>query len=232
MHGEGWKRNFIYTPVCLPAFVFATFFFLNLFVWARGASGAVPFGTMLVLVLLWFVISLPFSLAGSWLGFKAQVIKAPTRTNQIPRQIPRSSSAYLRPIPGALAVGILPFTAIGVELSFIMSSLWSGRIYYMFGFLFLCFGLMVMMCATVTVLLVYVALCAENYHWQWRAFISAGATGFYVFLYAMFHWIRFLSLSSWTGGVLYLGYSFLMSVIVFILTGKFRVENIDDLNWY
>jgi transmembrane 9 superfamily member 2/4 len=176
---------------------------------------------MLVLVLLWFVISLPFSLAGSWLGFKARPIKPPTRTNQIPRQIPHSSSTYLKPIPGALVAGILPFTAISVELSFILSSLWSGRIYYMFGFLFLCFGLMVMMCATVTVLMVYFLLCAENYHWQWRAFFAAGATGFYVFLYALVHWVRFLSLSSVTGAVLYLGYSSLISIIVFILTGKF-----------
>ena len=101
-----------------------------------------------------------------------------------------------------------------------MSSLWSGRIYYMFGFLFLCFGLMVVLCATTTVLVVYFLLCAEDYRWQWRAFCCAGATGFYVFLYALLHWVRSLSLSSWTGGVLYLGYSMLVGVVVFVLTGK------------
>lgn len=71
--GEAWKRNIIMTPVLVPAFIFSVFFLLNLFVWAKGSSGAVPFGTMLALVLIWFVISVPLSVAGSWLGFKQQV---------------------------------------------------------------------------------------------------------------------------------------------------------------
>jgi transmembrane 9 superfamily protein 2/4 len=71
--GEAWKRNIIMTPLLVPGFVFAFFFLLNLFVWAKGSSGAVPFMTMVALVLIWFVISVPLSLAGSWLGFKSQV---------------------------------------------------------------------------------------------------------------------------------------------------------------
>lgn len=219
LQGEGWKRNFIYTPVCLPAFVFAIFFFLNLFVWARGASGAVPFGTMLVLISIWFIISLPLSFAGSWLGFKSPEISVPVRTNQIPRQIP-PASGYMRPIPSMLLVGVLPFGAIFVELYFIMNSIWTSKVYYMFGFLFICYGLMIMTCAAVTVLMIYFLLCAENYHWQWRAFFTAGASAVYVFAYAMLYWIKTLSFSSWTSGVLYLGYSLLISSLFFVLTGK------------
>lgn len=71
--GEAWKRNIIMTPLLIPGFIFGTFFFLNLFVWAKGSSGAVPFGTMLALVLIWFVISVPLSVVGSWVGFKQAV---------------------------------------------------------------------------------------------------------------------------------------------------------------
>lgn len=67
------------TPLFIPGIVFGTFFTLNLFVWAKGSSGAVPFGTMLALVLIWFVISVPLSVAGSWLGFKQSVSKSHTR---------------------------------------------------------------------------------------------------------------------------------------------------------
>ncbi|KAF1809435.1 endosomal integral membrane protein [Eremomyces bilateralis CBS 781.70] len=217
-HGEAWKQNFIYTPMALPCLVFGAFFLLNLFVWARHASGAVPFTTMLVLISLWFVISVPLSLAGSWLGFKAKGIHEPTRTNQIPRQIPQASS-YMRPIPSMLLVGVLPFGAIFVELYFIMRSIWFSKFYYMFGFLFVCFGIMIMTCAAVTVLMVYFLLCAENYHWQWRSFFTAGASAFYVFLYAMLYWVKTLSFTSWTSGVLYLGYSLLISTLFFVLTG-------------
>ncbi|GAB7347623.1 hypothetical protein MBLNU459_g4493t1 [Dothideomycetes sp. NU459] len=216
--GDAWKRNFAYTPVVIPGTVFGVFFLMNLFVWARQSSGAVPFTTMLALIGIWFIISVPLSLTGSWLGFRAPETVAPVRTNQIPRQIP-PVRGYLRPVPSVLLVGILPFGAIFVELYFIMSSIWFSRIYYMFGFLFLCYGLMIVTSACVTTLMIYFVLCAENYRWQWRAFWTSGASAGYVFAYAMLYWVRTLSFSSWTSGVLYLGYTLLVSALWFVLTG-------------
>lgn len=118
-----------------------------------------------------------------------------------------------------LLVGILPFGAIFVELYFIMNNMWFGKVYYMFGFLFLCYGIMIITCAAVTILLVYFLLCSENYHWQWRAFCTAGASAGYVFANALLYWISNLSFGSFTSGVLYAGYSLLISFLFFILTG-------------
>lgn len=218
--GEQWKLNIALTPLLVPGIVFATFFLLNLFLWAKGSSGAVPFTTMLVIVAIWFLISVPLSFAGSWVGFRQAPIAAPVRTNQIPRQIPQSTSYYMRPIPSMAIVGILPFGAIFVELYFIMSSIWFSKVYYMFGFLFLCYGLMIITCAAVTVLMVYFLLCSENYHWHWRAFMTAGASAFYVFANAMIYWVTKLRLSGLAGSVLYIGYSALVSFLFFILTGN------------
>lgn len=218
--GERWKLNIALTPLMVPGIVFATFFLLNLFLWAKESSGAVPFTTMLVIVIIWFIISVPLSFAGSWVGFRQPAIQPPVRTNQIPRQIPPSTT-YMRPIPSMLLVGILPFGAIFVELYFIMSSIWFSKVYYMFGFLFLCYGLMIMTCASVTVLMVYFLLCSENYHWHWRAFMTAGASAFYVFANALIYWITKLQLSGLAGSVLYIGYSALVSFLFFILTGMF-----------
>ncbi|KAI9833730.1 MAG: hypothetical protein M1819_003463 [Sarea resinae] len=216
--GEAWKQNIALTPLMVPGIVFSVFFFLNLFLWAKQSSGAVPFTTMLVIVAIWFVISVPLSFLGSWVGFKQPAIQAPVRTNQIPRQIP-PSAGYLRPIPSMLLVGILPFGAIFVELYFIMNSIWTSKFYYMFGFLFICYGLMIITCAAVTILMVYFLLCSENYHWHWRAFFTAGASALYVFANALLYWISKLSFGSATSGVLYVGYSALISFLFFILTG-------------
>jgi hypothetical protein len=106
-----------------------------------------------------------------------------------------------------------------------MSSLWSSRIYYMFGFLFLCYGLMIVTSAACAILMIYFVLCAENYHWQWRAFGSSGASAGYVFAYSLLYWARMLSFSSWTGGMLYLGYSALLSFMWFVMSGKFEVSS-------
>lgn len=116
---------------------------------------------------------------------------------------------------------LLPFGAIFVELYFIMTSLWTNKIYYMFGFLFLCYGLMIITTAATTVLLVYFLLCAENYRWHWRSFAAAGMTGGYVFLNALLFWATRVTFGGLTGAVLYVGYSALIGFVVFILTGEF-----------
>ena len=97
---------------------------------------------MFAIVLIWFLISVPLSVAGSFFGFRRPILEAPVRTNQIPRQIPEQV-VYLRPIPSILLSGVLPFGAIFVELYFIMNSIWFHKAYYMFGFLFICYFIMV-----------------------------------------------------------------------------------------
>lgn len=219
--GENWKLNMATTPLFVPGVVFSTFFLLNLFVWAKGSAGAVPLTTMIALIGIWFFISVPLSVAGSWAGFKVAVPETPTKVNQIPRQIPPGPKS-LRPIPSALLTGILPFCAIFVELYPILTSLWTGRIYYMFGFLFLCYGIMILTSACTTILLVYFLLCAEDYRWQWRAFLGSGMTGFYVFVIALWFWVTRISFGGLTGAILYVGYSALIGFLAFILTGKSR----------
>lgn len=130
----------------------------------------------------------------------------------------------LRTIPSLFLTGILPFGAIFVELYFIMTSLWTNKIYYMFGFLFICYGLMIMTAAATTVLLTYFLLCAENYRWQWRAFAGAGMTGGYVFINALIFWATRVSFGGLTGAVLYVGYSALIGFVVSILTGESERE--------
>ncbi|KAG5928417.1 hypothetical protein E4U42_000713 [Claviceps africana] len=219
MQGEQWKLNIALTPVLVPGVVFAAFVLLNFFLWAKESSGAVPFTTMLVIIAIWFLISIPLSVVGSWFGFRRGQIEAPVRTNQIPRQIPPATTS-LRPIPSMLIVGLLPFGAIFVELYFIMSSIWFSRIYYMFGFLFLCYGLMVIVCAAVTILMTYFLLCAENYHWQWRSFLAAGMSGGYIFLNCLLYLFTKVKLSGFAGIVLYVGYSALISFLFFVLAGS------------
>ena len=54
----------------------------------RLAQGALPFGTMMALLCLWFGISVPLVLAGGYFGFRKDALSFPVSVNQIPRQIP------------------------------------------------------------------------------------------------------------------------------------------------
>ncbi|CAN6619304.1 transmembrane 9 superfamily member 1 [Trichomonascus vanleenenianus] len=217
--GEQWKLNMILTPLVVPGVVFAIFVALNFFLVFAGSSGAVPFGTMLALTAIWFAFSVPLSCGGYIFGASRKPISFPVRTNQIPRQIP-PQPRYLQRVPAMFLAGLFPFFAISVELYFIMNSIWSHRLYYMFGFLFVCYGLMITTSSAVTVLMTYFSLTSENYHWQWRAFLFGGSCAIYIWLNALLYLLSKLSLGGFISNVLYLGYSLIFSILVFVLTGS------------
>ncbi|KAJ3184764.1 hypothetical protein HDU85_001442 [Gaertneriomyces sp. JEL0708] len=217
--GEFWKRNIFTTATLVPGVVFAIFLFLNFFLIGANSSAAVPFGTMFTLILLWFLVSVPMCAVGAYYGFKKDAIKNPVRTNQIPRQIP-PGPWYLRPIPMMLLAGIPPFTAVYIELHFIMNSLWFGRVYYVFGFLAIVFGILGVTCSEIAILGVYFTLNAEDYYWSWRAFFAAGGSGFYVFLASVIYYVRSLTLDNLPSAILYFGWSLVMSVLFTVLTGS------------
>ena len=74
------------------------------------ATGAVPFGTLVALLVVWFCISLPLVFVGSFLGFRTGPWDHPVRTNSIPRQVtpPCSIDGYLRPQPQPLNPHLRP----------------------------------------------------------------------------------------------------------------------------
>ncbi|KZT11015.1 uncharacterized protein LAESUDRAFT_643331 [Laetiporus sulphureus 93-53] len=216
--GMDKRKNSFVTATVLPAFVFAIVFLLDLFLVAAGSSGAVPFGTMLLIVVLWFGISAPLSLIGSYIGSKRGGVPNPVRVNPIPRQIP-PVPRYLQPWASTLLAGILPFGAAFVELYFVLSSLFASRAYYAFGFLALTAGVVSLTTATVTILFTYFLLCAEEYRWHWRAFLTGGGSAFWLLAYGIFYWVSRLSLDSFSSVVLYMGYLLLLALLDFLVTG-------------
>lgn len=104
---ERYKTLLGLTPTFVPGIVFGTLVLLNFFLIHKGASGAVPFGTLLALVAIWFAITLPLSIVGGYLGFKFDIPADPVKTNQIPRQVP-AQAFYKQSIPSILLSGTLP----------------------------------------------------------------------------------------------------------------------------
>eukprot|EP00246_Nothoceros_aenigmaticus_P011426 TRINITY_DN3106_c0_g1_i2.p1 TRINITY_DN3106_c0_g1~~TRINITY_DN3106_c0_g1_i2.p1 ORF type:complete len:609 (+),score=104.45 TRINITY_DN3106_c0_g1_i2:83-1909(+) len=216
--GTDWKVNTLKTAFMFPGMVFVVFFILNALIWGQQSSGAVPFGTMFALVFLWFGISVPLVFVGSYFGFKKSAIEDPVRTNKIPRQIPEQAW-YMRPVFSILIGGILPFGAVFIELFFILTSIWLHQFYYIFGFLFIVFIILIVTCAEITIVLCYFQLCSEDYHWWWRAYLTSGSSALYLFLYATFYFFTKLDITKVVSGILYFGYMVIMSYSFFVLTG-------------
>ncbi|KAJ1433588.1 Nonaspanin [Sesbania bispinosa] len=216
--GTEWKKITIRTAFMFPATAFAVFFVLNALIWGQKSSGAVPFGTMFALVFLWFGISVPLVFVGGYLGFRRPVIEDPVKTNKIARQVPEQSW-YMNTICSILIGGILPFGAVFIELFFILTSIWLHQFYYIFGFLFIVFVILIITCAEIAIVLCYFQLCSEDYRWWWRSYLTSGSSALYLFLYAVFYFFTKLEITKPVSGVLYFGYMLLLSYAFFVLTG-------------
>lgn len=152
-------------------------------------------------------------------AFNLQALEHPVRTNQIPRLIPEQT-VYTQPLPGIIMGGVLPFGCIFIQLFFILNSIWSSQMYYMFGFLFLVFIILVITCAETTILLCYFHLCAEDYHWWWRSYLTSGFTAVYLFLYCCHYFFTKLQIEDAASGFLYFGYTLIMVFLFNLLTGS------------
>ena len=56
------------TGTLFPGVCFGIFFAVNTIAWGKQSSTAVPFGTLVVLMLLWFGVSLPLIFFGAFVG--------------------------------------------------------------------------------------------------------------------------------------------------------------------
>ncbi|KAJ3074413.1 hypothetical protein HDU98_011290 [Podochytrium sp. JEL0797] len=216
--GQSWKKNVMLSAFLFPGIIFGIFIILNFFLIGAKSSGAVPFLTILSLFSLWILVSAPLCFVGAYFGFKKARIEYPVRVNQIPRQIPEQVF-YRKPVVAALLGGILPFGAIFIELYFIMNSIWFHKVYYVFGFLFLVFLILIVTCSEVAILMCYFHLCAEDYHWWWKSYFTSGASAFYFYVYGIVYYMTKLNYVSSASTVLYFGWTAVMAFALFSLTG-------------
>jgi len=217
--GTRWRSNGLWTAMLFPGISFAIFFTLNLFIWGQKSSGAVPFGTLFALLLMWLGISVPLVLCGSFFGYRKQPIEHPVRTNQIPRQVP-VQPWFVNSVCSIVVGGVLPFGAVFVEMFYLLSSIWLHQVYYLFGFLVLVLIILFLTCCEVTIVLTYFQLCCEDYHWWWRSFLTGGSCAMYIFFYSIYYAFFKLQMARAVATIVYIGYMFIVSFGIFLITGS------------
>ncbi|CAL5328023.1 transmembrane 9 superfamily member 11-like [Camellia sinensis] len=214
---KGWVSVSWRAACFFPGIAFFILTSLNFLLWGSHSTGAIPLSLFVILILLWFCISVPLTLVGGYFGARAPHIEYPVRTNQIPREIPPQKYPSWLLVLGA---GTLPFGTLFIELFFIMSSIWMGRVYYVFGFLFIVMILLVVVCAEVSLVLTYMHICVEDWKWWWKSFFASGSVAIYIFLYSINYLVFDLkSLSGPVSATLYLGYSLFIVLAIMLATG-------------
>lgn len=220
--GQRWRQNMVVTAVLFPGLLFTIVFVLNLFVWAQASSTAIPFGTLIAIIFLWLCVQVPLVYVGSWYGFvrKQGAWEHPTKPSSIPRQIP-IQPWYLKGLRTVLLAGLIPFAVIFIELLFVFQSMWQDKsgYYYVFGFLAVVLAILVVTVAEVTVVSIYIQLCAENYHWWWQSFFIGGGSACWVFLYCVWYYFAKLHITGFLSSMLFFSYSFMACCVYGLLTG-------------
>jgi transmembrane 9 superfamily protein 2/4 len=161
--GQLWQRNIAITGSLVPGLLFAIIFILNLFVWAQASSNAIPFGTLIALLVLWLLVQLPLVYVGAWYGHHRHgVWDHPVKPTIIARQIP-PQPWYLKRPQVVMFSGLIPFLIILIELMYVFKSLWLDKsgFYYMFGFLAFVGLILIVSVVEVSIVVVYLQLCSE-----------------------------------------------------------------------
>jgi transmembrane 9 superfamily protein 2/4 len=219
--GLNWRENTLITALLFPGLLFALVFILNLFVWAQASSTALPFGTLISIILLWLCIQVPLVYAGSWYGYmKTGAWEHPTKTTTLPRQLP-IQAWYTRSPQSILLAGLIPFAVIFIELLFVFQSLWQDKsgYYYVFGFLSVVSIILMITIAEVTIVTIYIKLCSEDYNWWWHSFFVGGGSAAWVFVYCVWYYFTKLHIEGFVSGLLFFSYSFMACVVYGLLTG-------------
>jgi transmembrane 9 superfamily protein 2/4 len=218
--GKNWKMNTLSTATGLPAILIGMFTILNIFLSFAGAATSVSFLTLLAIFALWTCVSAPLVFLGSFLGYRAERVHVPTKTNQIPRIVPENSPWYSSPPVSFLVGGILPFGSVSIELFFIMSALWLHQIYYVMGFLLAVLLILAATCAQVSIVMDYLQLCAEDHRWWWKSFGNCASAGFYLLAYSLWFLVSRLELVGFLPVLVYLTYMSMISLLFGLFCGS------------
>eukprot|EP00003_Mantamonas_plastica_P025064 TRINITY_DN4827_c0_g1_i5.p1 TRINITY_DN4827_c0_g1~~TRINITY_DN4827_c0_g1_i5.p1 ORF type:complete len:522 (+),score=117.36 TRINITY_DN4827_c0_g1_i5:3-1568(+) len=221
MGGKHWAWNVLLSGTLFPIPFFITAAILNTIAIVYGTTSALPFGTIVVVLLIYTLVGLPLTVLGGISGrsyASNHGFDAPCRTKAIRRQIPpipwyRSTQVQM------LMAGFLPFSAIYIELYYIFSSIWGHKTYTLYGILMLSFLILLVVTACITIALTYLQLAMEDHEWWWRSFLSAGSTAILIYAYAIFFFNNRSEMSGTLQSSFYFGYMLMICYGFFIMLG-------------
>ncbi|KAK9153679.1 hypothetical protein Sjap_001159 [Stephania japonica] len=211
------------SSVLLAAFLYTgplylTFSALNTIAISYQATAAVPFGTILVIILIWLLVAIPLLILGALLGnaFRHNILSSDA-TKVLPSEIP-PLAWYMRSSCQICMAGFLQYFSIELDLHYVYASLWSHKIYIATSFLFIKFILLILLTALLGVYLTYLQLSAGDHRWWWRSVLNGGFTSAFM----LGHSLSFYARSNMSGLMqfaFFIGYNACICFAFFLVLG-------------
>ncbi|RID76088.1 hypothetical protein BRARA_B03082 [Brassica rapa] len=197
LEGKNWKPflssslNLLLTGGLFCGPLFLTFCFLNTVAIAYNATAALPFGTIVVIVLIWTLMTSPL-------------------LSKYPREIP-PLPWYRSAIPQMAMAGFLPFSAIYIELYYIFATVWGHRIYTIYSILIIVFIILLIVTAFITILNLLIFIC--------KSFLCGGSTGLFIYAYCLYYYYARSDMSGFMQTSFFFGYMACICYGFFLMLG-------------
>jgi len=217
--GENWVRNILLTCFVFCGPLFLAFCVLNTVAISYRSTAALPFGTIVIILIIWALVTIPLTIFGGIAGKNTHTeFAAPCRTNKYPREIPQLPW-YRGTIPQMAMAGFLPFSAIYIELYYIFASVWGHKVYTIYSILFIVFIILVIVTSFITIAMTYFQLAVEDHQWWWRSFLCGGSTGVFVYGYCFYYYNYRSDMSGLMQTSFFFGYMSIICFGFFLLLG-------------
>jgi transmembrane 9 superfamily protein 3 len=217
--GKKWIRTMVVTASLLPGAASILSLLLNIVGWSYGSTSAIPFATLFVILLLWLIISMPLTFAGTVVGRHwGGTPNFPCRISPVPSAIPEKKWYFKRPYLVILG-GIMPFGSIFMEMFFVFTALWQHKYYHVFGFLFIVYAILVVVSSCVAIVSTYILLNGHDYRWHWMSFLNGASTGVYAFFYATYYFLLRTKMTGFLQFSFYFGHSTLYCTCLGLVCG-------------
>lgn len=223
-----WMRCMEFTMLVFPFFLLSCGTITNVVAHIYGSRWALHIGGVGFFTLLLVAGFCPSVVAGTFLGryaYRRYVVALRRRcdlphVNQIPRLIPPPSSFFLSNKCLILQCGLLPFLATVCELSFVLSSLWLDKLYYLYALLLLTFVIFIVVTCCVSITATYILLNLENHQWSWMSFGFGASSGIYAYMYAVYFYLFHTTMSGFCTMAFYFIYSATLSAAIALVGGS------------
>jgi len=169
-------------------------------------------------MVIFMIITLPFVILGSSIGMIQRPIKLPCHVHPVPNLM-SLPPWYLSKKIIFLITGIVPFSAIIVELFYLMASIWRHYYYNLFGFMLISLGQLIVLSALISIIVVHHQLNKGDYHWWWKSFFISGSSSIYFILFSVYYFFS-LGITRVTSILIYFGLMALICVTIFLISGS------------
>ncbi|XP_014519708.1 transmembrane 9 superfamily member 5 [Vigna radiata var. radiata] len=228
-HGQyaenGWERTVGLAGVLYTGPVFVAASILNIVAISYRATVGLPFGSIIVIIVLLTFLAVPLLAFGGVIGYRFRSkFQSTSAAKRHPKDI--QQLAWYRRTPFLMFIGgLVPFSAIVLQLHQVYASMWGYKIYTLPSILFVTFIPVIVIIALVSIGLTYIQLSVEDHEWWWRSVLCGGSTAIFMFGYSIYFYVRsnmsgFLQLS------FFVGYNACLCYAFFLIFGaiSFRVS--------